>query len=764
MKVLIVNPIIYTSETASIKRAPSIRDTMIYDLCLAFLKKGHEVNLLAGEPFRPEQEEEYPFKVFWAKCALPKICRPNVLPFCPEIKKIVSNEKYDLIISSEVFSLNSFMLARKCKGNLIIWHELAKHNNLLHKIPSKLWYGVIARLFMSRTPIIARSSEAKEFISKYCRNVSDKIIDHGVNLEKFEARTEKDKFFIVSSQLIERKRIDKIIEKFSVFSKAHPEYKLYIFGEGDKESELKTQSERLGLSDKILFFGKVNHDTLKEYLSRAAAMLVYTRKDNNMVSIVEAIACATPTVTTSVPYNASYIKASGLGIVNDEWNETDLEEIINNKSSIENCLKYRSEISTEKKADLFINEKRGKKILLSSYSVNPYHGSEDGTGWNWTLQLSRNFNGKGDRIYLVTKKVNESDTKKGIAENGLDNVELVIVDTPYWLNWYREHNSAFHHFYYILWQAVAYRWAKKSEIAFDVVHHATMGDFRIPGFMWKLKKPYTIFGPVGGGQSTPAALKDYEANKRVEKFREIINKSRAVLPTYKKAVKSFNRVFAINAETQELMSRAMGKSCDRLIELAPEDRLKGLEIRRNPNPERPVVLYMGRLIEKKGLMLFLDVINAMPKELNFEVKIYGGGPLEERAKSYIKEHSLEDMVTLCGTVEHGEVSGIYKSSDIFVMPSLRETGGNVIVEAMAHKLPVMALDMSISRDLKEYGCGEFVGVEQSRDGIISEFAKKLALLISQPQRRAECGENGYRFVNEELSWERKFKTVYSEII
>ena len=49
MKVLIVNPILYTSETENIKRVESIKDTMIYDLCLAFHKKGISVTLAAAE-------------------------------------------------------------------------------------------------------------------------------------------------------------------------------------------------------------------------------------------------------------------------------------------------------------------------------------------------------------------------------------------------------------------------------------------------------------------------------------------------------------------------------------------------------------------------------------------------------------------------------------------------------------------------------------------------------------------------------------------
>lgn len=762
MKVLIVNPIIYTSETAHIKRVPSIKDTMIYDLCLAFQAKGHEVTLVAGDVFRPTTTESYPFDVIWAKCVLTQICKPNVLPYCPEIKQIIRDKDYDLIISSEVFSLNSLMLATRCHDNLTIWHELAKHNRLMHQIPSKVWYGLVARTFFRNTPIIARSEEAKTFISRFCHNVSAEIIDHGVNGEKFLPCREKEDYFIVSSQLIERKQIDRIITAFSRFVKDHPAFKLYIFGEGDKEEALKAQTASLGLENKITFFGKVSHDELKEYLRRARALLVYTKQDNNMVSVVEAIACATPIITTSVPYNASYIKANGLGIVSDNWDENDLQALCEHQEQyIDACMAYRKNISTEGKVDRFTRGKGGKKVLLSSYSVNPYHGSEDGIGWNWTLQTAKHFCGENDRIYLVTKKVNEADTRKGIAEHGLTNVELVISDTPDWLNWYQEHRSVFHHFYYILWQAFAYHWAKHSKIDFDIIHHVTMVDFRIPGKMWKFKKPVTIFGPVGGGQSTPKALKDYEKSKAVERFRELINQSRAVLPSYKKAIRHFDRVFAINKETEAYMSQALGSNCQRLTELALADEFRRLDIAEKTDTGTAKLLYLGRLIEKKGLMLLLDVISTLPEDLPYTLEVYGGGPLEAAAAAYIQEHHLEDKVKLCGEVKHTEVSAVYRSADVFIMPSLRETSGNVLVEAMAHKLPIVSLDMSVGSDFKAYDCGAFINVEQPKEAIIQEFADKLTRLIQSPEERQRLGENGYQFVNSELSWEKKFETVYA---
>ena len=63
-------------------------------------------------------------------------------------------------------------------------------------------------------------------------------------------------------------------------------------------------------------------------------------------------------------------------------------------------------------------------ILLSAYSINPYKGSEDAVGWNWALTLSRRL--PESTIYIVTKRFNEEDTKRGIENCGLKNVKLII--------------------------------------------------------------------------------------------------------------------------------------------------------------------------------------------------------------------------------------------------------------------------------------------------------------------------------------------------
>lgn len=402
-------------------------------------------------------------------------------------------------------------------------------------------------------------------------------------------------------------------------------------------------------------------------------------------------------------------------------------------------------------------------ILLSSYSVNPLHGSEDGIGWNWLVKLSENFNGDKDRIWLLTKKFNERDTRAGIEKAGLKNVELVIVDVPSALNWFREKHSVFHHMYYILWQYVAYRWAKRSKIKFDIIHHATMGDFRIPGKMYKFKDAYTIFGPVGGGQSTPKSLKCYEHSRIEEKFRETVNKLCSVSPVYRSKIKKFNAVYAINKETAALISKAMGRQCDMLIEMALPQELCRLDIEKKYN-KIPKIIFVGRLIEKKGVMLLLDVAKRLSGSVDFILEIYGDGPLREKAQNFIDEHSLSDKIKLCGSVEHSQISSVYRNADIFVMPSLRETSGNVSLEAMAHKLPIVALDMSVYSEFAKRGCGLFVDINQSREDMISDFAGKLDSLVRSPALREELGSNGYDYANKILTWDEKFKTVYGRFL
>lgn len=359
-KVLIINPILYTSETNQIPKVASIKDTMIYTLCLGFLKLGHQVTLLAAEDYRPSVDEDHDFSIVWMKTICKKVFLPRCFPYMPELRKFLKTHKqYDLVISSEVFGTWSYTAARVCPEKTIIWHELAKHNNILHKIPSKVWYHVIAHFMMYKVQVIPRSEAAAHFIRQFLPHVSNICIDHGVNLEKFSyaGQIQKENQFVVVSQFIERKRIDYTILQFKDFlERSNQNFKLYLIGQGELEADLRTLVRQYHLEEAVLFCGQMSHEQLMPIVARAKALLVSTKKDNNMVSIVESIALGTPVVTTSVPYNASYIRRMQLGIVADDWNADTLNAICENNSIyVRNCMAYREELSNTYLAGQFVS-------------------------------------------------------------------------------------------------------------------------------------------------------------------------------------------------------------------------------------------------------------------------------------------------------------------------------------------------------------------------------------------------------------------------
>ena len=155
-------------------------------------------------------------------------------------------------------------------------------------------------------------------------------------------------------------KIDGILEKFAKYlDQYNSRCQLFIIGEGELKEKLQRMAQTLGIAPNVIFTGKMTHDELLPILSKSKALLVNTVKDNNMISIVEAIAVGTPIVTTDVPLNSTYIKDYQLGIAKKQWDESDLNDVVSNSEMyIENCMKYRYKLSTKQRVEQFLEIER----------------------------------------------------------------------------------------------------------------------------------------------------------------------------------------------------------------------------------------------------------------------------------------------------------------------------------------------------------------------------------------------------------------------
>ena len=116
---------------------------------------------------------------------------------------------------------------------------------------------------------------------------------------------------------------------------------------------------------------------------------------------------------------------------------------------------------------------------------------------------------------------------------------------------------------------------------------------------------------------------------------------------------------------------------------------------------RPRILAVGRLVPKKGHEDLIAACAALRDQgVDFDCEIVGSGPLRDSLAAEIRRHDLEDRLTLRGAMTHADLIEHYRRAQLFVLaPRIAEDGDrdgipNVIAEAMAVGVPVVATDVS----------------------------------------------------------------------
>jgi len=106
-----------------------------------------------------------------------------------------------------------------------------------------------------------------------------------------------------------------------------------------------------------------------------------------------------------------------------------------------------------------------------------------------------------------------------------------------------------------------------------------------------------------------------------------------------------------------------------------------------------VVLYVGQFIERKGIIYLLKAFEELNKKYkDVTLLLVGYGPLKEKLIDYVEEHGLHNVIFI-SHIEVQKMPQMYSVADLFVLPSIEETWGLVINEAMACGLPVVTTEM-----------------------------------------------------------------------
>ena len=144
--------------------------------------------------------------------------------------------------------------------------------------------------------------------------------------------------------------------------------------------------------------------------------------------------------------------------------------------------------------------------------------------------------------------------------------------------------------------------------------------------------------------------------------------------------------------------------------------------------EKKIVLFVGRLAEKKGVTY---LINAM-KNIDALLIIVGDGPLKQQLEEQASQ--MKNKIKFLGAKTHEELKTIYASSDIFVAPSItakdgdKEGFGLVFLEAMASGLPVIGSNSGGIPSIVKDGENGFLVEEKD----VKDLQEKIEILIRNP--------------------------------
>ena len=348
-------------------------------------------------------------------------------------------------------------------------------------------------------------------------------------------------------------------------------------------------------------------------------------------------------------------------------------------------------------------------ILLSAYACEPGKGSEPAVGWGWALGLAR----LGHRVTVVTRANNRPIIESAAATTRDLDLRFVYCDLPRWARWWKRGNRGVH-LYYLLWQWLAYRLALAlhRREPFDRVHHVTFVSIRQPSFMGGLGIPF-VFGPVAGGDFVPRNLLPslHWQARLAERLHETFSRLAMHDPLVRRTLRQAQAIYVNSEATRRLVpAEHLDRTHVRLaIGWDPADEPTSQPVPAGPARRGPKALFVGRLLAWKGLRLALmamsEVCSTHP---DASLTVVGNGPLKAHLQHLAARLGVADRVYWRGHVARDELPFVYRAHDVLLFPSLRDSGGLVVLEALANALPIVCLRLAGPGQIVNDTCGAAV--------------------------------------------------------
>lgn len=389
------------------------------------------------------------------------------------------------------------------------------------------------------------------------------------------------------------------------------------------------------------------------------------------------------------------------------------------------------------------------KILLSAFACTPEaQNLEDEIGWHWAIALARG----GRDVTVLTAARHRAAIEAWLGRNREVTIGFRFVRAP-GSGWFGN----------FAWQIAAlFVLLRTGEWRdYDLFHHLTPGSIRRWSWLWLLPRPF-VFGPASAGERAPLR---FVAPMGVGPLAlELLWRGLLALsfvdPVFVAMQARASRILVATPETATALWRRFRRKATAGIAIgAPPQR--GETGGRNAPPVR--VLFAAPLRYETGGDLFADIAAEIESRgRRYELIMVGDGP--RRAAIETKLKRIRHLkIRAAGNPTSEELTALYRESDMAVFPSLRSANGAAVLDAMAHGLPTVCLDLG-APPMMAGGTGEIVATAgKNAQDLCRDFADAVVRLAEDPQRRLDMGRRARERAHY-LNWESAARAGYAAIL
>lgn len=173
-----------------------------------------------------------------------------------------------------------------------------------------------------------------------------------------------------------------------------------------------------------------------------------------------------------------------------------------------------------------------------------------------------------------------------------------------------------------------------------------------------------------------------------------------------------------------------------------------------------IILSVARLEYNKGLDILINAFSKIYKMFNMQqlkLIIIGEGPEKVRLEKLAKRLGIINSVIFTGFQPNENIHVYYDAADIFVLPSREESFGMVLLEAMAHGLPLIGADNGGMKDIIRQELNGLL----FKTGDVDSLTSSLIYLINKEEDRIKMGEEGKKLVWLKYNSEKIYSNLYN---